>query len=170
MDQDNCDECCLRLNELVGWMKDGLALAEVRDGLFIELLRTKIDQKMTRDDQINNALCSAVITARCDLETNKEHAEEMMRLAKDEIEQFIDSIRERSGDNDAEETTLVLAAENVQLAKVVSMCTERLDTELKKVQSIKNQVDQKRLENEQIRSNAARAISDAKQNQCGTKT
>jgi len=165
MDSDNCEEYYhRRLDELTDWMEHGLALAEVRDGLFVNLLRTKIDQGMSRYDQMKNAMCKAMLTVQCELRTNNKYVEEIVRLVKDDIKQIVDSLRDEGGDDNVEDITLALAAENVQLAKVVSMCKKRLDTNLEKVRSIKSLVDQKRGENEQIKYKAAMAVSDAKQN------
>jgi len=153
-----------RLNELTDWMKNQLELAKVRDKLFIDLLRTKINQKTSRDNLIKKALRKAIITTQCELKTNNEHIEKIVSQAKDNINQFIHSLRNGDDDDDVEKTTLMLATENVQLTKVVNMCKERLEINMEKLQSIKSLVDKKRCENEQMRSNAAMAVSDARQN------
>lgn len=165
MDRDNCGEYNhRRLDELTDWMEHGLALAEVRDDLFVNLLRTKIDEGMSRNDQMKNAACKAMLAVRCEMKTNNKHVEEMVHLVEHDIRQIIDSLRDESGDGNVKDTNLALTAENVHLAKVISMCKERLDTNLEKVRSIKSLVDQRRLENEQIKYKAEMAISDAGQN------
>lgn len=142
-----------RSDELYDWMRHSLKTMNDRNGLFLDVLRAKVDRKLNRADREWRILADAVAEARRELDMNAEHGREVMIRAGRQIEQYVSGLR--WGEGDEKNTLALLAAEQNRLAEIVRTRRNRLNSIFDSVQSVTAQVCHERAVIEQMRADTA---------------
>lgn len=160
MDQSDCELYYRRRSdELNEWMHRELQTANVRNELFMDVLRVKLERRMNRSGGESRSLAIAVAEARKELGINMKHGREVLDRASRQIGPFVDSLRLGEGDENV--ILAELAAEQSRLDEMVRMRRERLHSIFDSVQSILIQLDHERSMIERVNTNAVVSIPSA---------
>lgn len=153
MDNEDCEEYYRqRGHEISDWLRDELESATVRDGLFVRLLRAKVERKTRRDDRAAQTLGDAVAETRYELEACRDRVAAAVGRVEDQLGRYMDGVSAPAAAGEGEIATVAtLTAQNRRLGEVVRLRQERLDKSLADVRSAQRRIDVERAENDRMK-------------------
>lgn len=144
----NNDVC--RVDMISKQLLGGLQLAVVRNGLFIDLLRKKIEKKEKYNKRTEQLLIETVAETRVDMDTNGEHVVSALSEATNQLTQCADKLRNYVWGCSHEEMT-ALEKGNLRLAAIATMRHDKFDRIQTDIRLALNQLNCKLNKNEQIK-------------------
>ncbi|VVC37590.1 Hypothetical protein CINCED_3A008137 [Cinara cedri] len=101
-----------------------LQLSAIRNGLFVDLLRAKMERKVERDERTKHLLEKTVAETRAEVDTNGKHNPNVISMFAHQLTQCADKLRKN--DSEEEDEIIRITQDNHRLCAISKMRQTKL--------------------------------------------